>query len=197
MIYFNGEFLPADQVHINPADRGFLLGDGIFETIPVFRGTPFKLMEHLERLKHGARLSKINIPYSLEIIQSSISVLINKNVLSNSDAVVRITLTRGPSARGLSLAGNTSPTLVITVASWISKSIEPARVIISDYRRNEFSVVSRIKSLNFLENILAKNDAEINDAQDAIFLNTAGNLSEATAANLFLAKENKTMLIFI
>lgn len=189
MIYFNGEILPADQVQIRPEDRGFLLGDGVFETIPVFQGIPFKLLEHLERLKRGAEITKIKLATSIEAIQSSIQELIDKNNLSNADAIIRITLTRGPGPRGLSISLDTSPTIMMTVSKWLRKPATPVHVLISKHRRNEFSAVYSIKSLNFLENILAKNEAETALAQDAILLNTAGNLAESTASNLFLVKD--------
>jgi branched-chain amino acid aminotransferase len=103
-----------------------------------------------------------------------------------NEAAVRITLSRGPAARGLLPSGTPTPTLLVGAAQ-LPPVAPPARLVISEItRRNEFSPLSRIKSLNYLDGVLARQEAEKAGADDALLLNTAGNVAEATAANVFL-----------
>ncbi len=177
MLWLNGHLLPNQEARIDPADRGFLLGDGVFETL---RGTTH-LGRHLARLRAGATVLGIPQPWSdADILQAATAVL------AGQDAALRITLTRGPAPRGLLPSAGTQPTLLIT-ASPLPPAPAPAHAIIArTTRRNEHSPLATIKSLNYLDSIVARREAATAGADEAILLNTAGVVAEATAANLFV-----------
>ncbi len=190
MIYLNGHLLPDEQAHINPADRGFLLGDGIFETMRSYQGRIFRLDNHLDRLFSGAEFLGIPVPLLRDELARGLSATLEANQLSNRGASLRLTLTRGPGPRGLNPPPRPQPTLLITAASLSQTNFPPAKAILAkDIRRNEHSPSSKIKSLNYLDNILARRQADQAGADEALLLNTAGNLAEASTANLFIVRE--------
>ncbi len=183
-ISINGVLTDADTARIDPTDRGFTLGDGVFETIVVRKNAVRHLKAHLDRLRHGAGVLGIPLPGDDQHLAGMIGAAITANALT--EAVVRVTLTRGPGARGLASPAKPTPTLVIT-AGPLPPPAEPAKVIIATVtRRNEHSPLSGIKHLNYLDNILARREAEATGADDAILLNTAGRVAESTVANVFV-----------
>jgi branched-chain amino acid aminotransferase len=183
-LWLNGAILDAAAARIDPADRGFTLGDGLFETIRVAGGKPVFWSAHCARLRAGAAVLGITVPYHDAALARAILDLLAANSLT--EAAFRLTLTRGPAARGVLPAGAENPTILIT-ASPMPPPPPPARAIICTVtRRNEASPLSRIKSLNYLDSILARQEAARLGADEAILLNTAGRVAEASAANLFL-----------
>ena len=183
-ISLNGVLIEQDVARIDPSDRGLLLGDGVFETIAVRKGTARRLPAHLARLRLGAAV--LNIP--LTQTDEQLAALINDTLTANAltEAVVRVTLTRGPGGRGIVAPAEPKPTLMISAAPQPAPA-EPARVIIAqDTRRNEFSPLAQIKSLNYLDNIIARQQATAQNADDALLLNTAGRIAESTVANIFV-----------
>jgi branched-chain amino acid aminotransferase len=183
-ISVNGMLTDASAARIDPSDRGFTLGDGLFETIAVRKNAVRHLAAHLARLRRGADFLGIPLPGDDQHIAQMIGAVITANALT--EAVVRVTLTRGPGARGIVPPPQPSPTFVIT-ASPLPPPAASARVIIAGVtRRNEHSPLSRIKHLNYLDNILARQEAEKLKADDAILLNTAGRVAESTIANVFV-----------
>lgn len=184
IVSINGVLSDAASARIDPADRGFTLGDGVFETIAVRKNAVRHLAAHLGRLRQGASVLGIPVPGSDQDLAGMIGATIAANALK--DAVVRVTLTRGPGSRGIAPPPQPTPTLVITVAS-LPPPPGPARVIIATVtRRNEFSPLARIKHLNYLDNILARREATAAGADDALLLNTAGRIAESTVANVFV-----------
>ena len=113
VVFLNGNFVPEADAVVPLNDRGFLLGDGLFETTRVAHGRPFRLAQHLERLARGSDFFKIKLPFTPREIQKFAAELIEKNALN--DAVLRITVTRGPGLRGYSTAGAGQPTLALTL----------------------------------------------------------------------------------
>ncbi len=188
-IWLNGALLPAKQARIDPSDRGLTLGDGLFETIRVAGGVPLHVQRHLTRLRHGAEQLGIIPPLDDAEILAAFTQTLAANALE--EAVLRLTLTRGVGPRGVAPPANARPTLLITAASWVAPSVDLSAIICQSTRRNEFSPLAAIKSLNYLDNILARREAALRGAEDAILLNTQGNVAEATAANLFLLKNGK------
>jgi branched-chain amino acid aminotransferase len=188
IVWLNGALIDADAARLDPTDRGFTLGDGLFETIRIATGRPAHLDRHLARLRGGAEFLGIPVPSADDDIAAAISSLLAAEGLS--EAAVRITLSRGPAARGVLPPARPVPTLLITVGP-LPPAAAPAHVIIATVtRRNEASPLSRFKSLNYLDNILARQEAVRHGADDAVLLNVAGRIAEATAANLFvLAKD--------
>jgi branched-chain amino acid aminotransferase len=181
LLWLNGALLPAAEARIDPADRGFTLGDGIFETIRADGGVPAHLPRHLVRLRAGAAVLGIDIAFSdLALMDALIAVA------AGATCALRLTLTRGAMPRGVLPVGRATPTMLITAAP-LPPALSPARVIVAaSTRRNQHSPLSRIKSLNYGDSILARQEAEAAGADDALLLNTSGDLAEATAASVFL-----------
>ena len=183
VIHLNGRLLTEADVRIDPTDRGLTLGDGLFETLRARDGHALRLSRHLGRLRAGAAVLGLDVPYSDQDLGRHLAETLAANGLA--DGVLRLTLTRGPSVRGVLPSGPSSPTLMITASSH-DAAPGPASVIIATVtRRNEHSPLARCKCLNFLDNILARQEAEKLGADEALLLNTAGRLAEASAANLF------------
>jgi branched-chain amino acid aminotransferase len=186
-ICLNGAIIDEADAHIAVSDRGLLLGDGVFETVAVRRGEIKRLTAHLDRLGRDAKAIGLRTPWADSAIKGWIEKLVVENNLP--DAAVRVTLTRGPASRGLLPPADAKPTLLISTAP-MPEPAEPARVIIAtSTRRNEHSPLSRIKSTNYLDSILARREAEAREADDAILLNTQGLVAESTVANIFVLVE--------
>ncbi|UEM03144.1 aminotransferase class IV [Skermanella rosea] len=182
-IWLNGALTEADVARIDPADRGFTLGDGLFETIRVAAGRPCHLDRHLARLADGAAVLGIPLPMETPEIAAGIASLLAETEWA--EAAVRLTLTRGPAPRGLPPPDTPRPTLLATAAP-ASPPPAPARAVIARSTcRNELSPLSRLKSLNYLDGILARREAVDRRADDALLLNTRGRLAEATVGNVF------------
>lgn len=183
-LWLNGVLLPEEEARIAPADRGLLLGDGLFETLRVAAGRPLRLDRHLARLRAGAAVLGLPVPLDDAGLAAAMAALLERRGLT--DASLRLTLTRGPGPRGLLPPAEPTPTLLITAAP-LPPPLPPARVVVArDTRRNEHSPLARIKSLSYLDGVLARQEAARRGADDALLLNTAGRLAEASAANLFL-----------
>jgi branched-chain amino acid aminotransferase len=183
ILWLNGALCAAAQARIDPADRGITLGDGLFETIRLAAGRPVHLIRHLARLHEGARLLAIPVPYDDGRITAAIAAVAGANRLA--DAAIRLTLTRGPAPRGVLPPDPPSPTMLITAGPLPAAG--PVRVIVSTVtRRNEASPLSRIKSLNYLDSVLARQEAARRGADDALLLNSRHAIAEATAANVFV-----------
>ena len=184
-VYLNGDLMAASDARIDPADRGLTLGDGLFETIAVRGGKPARLDAHLARLRDGARVIGLDVPVSDQALADALLEVAEANHIA--EGVLRLTLTRGPGPRGISPPDPARPTLLITGWPGDLAAPEPVTAVIAAAtRRNEHSPLSRIKSTNFLDGILAVREAAGKGADDSLLLNGAGNLAEASAANLFL-----------
>jgi branched-chain amino acid aminotransferase len=183
LIWFEGRLRPAAEVAISPSDRGFTLGDGLFETLCWRGGRILALEAHLARLLEGARVLEIPLPLLPEALAAALAATATGNGLS--EAALRLTLSRGPGARGLAPPPDPRPTLLISAAP-LPAPLPPARLITATFtRRNQHSPLARIKSLNYLDNILARQEAARAGADDALLLNTEGRLAEASASSLF------------
>ena len=189
MLYLDGHLVEPEQARIDPRDRGFLLGDGLFETMRAERGRVPFLDRHLDRLEASAAILGIPLPQPRAALAAACLEVLQANGLTNCIAAVRLTLSRGPGPRGLAPPPEPEPTLLITVAAIAEGPPAPARAVISSIRRNEHSPLSRIKSLNYLDAVLALREARERGADDAILCNTAGRLACASAANLFLVRD--------
>ena len=193
-VHFNGRLMDGAEARIDPTDRGLTLGDGLFETIAVRGAAPARLDAHIARLREGARVIGLDVPVSDQALADALSEVIEANDIAEGS--LRLTLTRGPAPRGLAPAGPAAPSLLIT--GWPGDlpgdSPEPVTVVIATRtRRNEHSPLARIKTLNFLDGIIAAREATEKGAGDALLLNTRGALAEATAANLFLVVDGRTV----
>ncbi|TCJ15246.1 2-keto-4-methylthiobutyrate aminotransferase [Rubrobacter taiwanensis] len=185
-VWTNGE-LAAAGARIDPRDRGFSLGDGLFETLRVRDGEILRLKSHLSRLREGAKTIGLPIPWSDEELAGALEATLAANGLSS--AAARLTVSRGvPERRGLLPDAGASPTLVVTADPFDGY---PARfyergmaAVTSGMPRNERSPLANVKSLSYLENVLARREAA--GADESLLLNTRGDLACASAANIFL-----------
>jgi branched-chain amino acid aminotransferase len=189
LLWVNGELLPAGEAALDPRDRGFTLGDGLFETMRVRGGAVPHIERHLSRLRVGAAVLELSPLPKDESLKDAIGKTLAANELA--EAAVRLTISRGvPENRGLLPEPEPKPSLVIHAEPFAGYPAElydrGARALISRIPRNERSPLARIKSLNYLDNVLARREAEARGADDALLLNTAGDLASASAANLFL-----------
>ena len=184
MIHLNGRLVPDDEARIDPADRGLLLADGLFETLLARDGRAEELEAHLARLARGADL--LGLPLPDLNIALAVAETLQANGLTQGRAAVRITLTRGAGPRGLLPPDRPTPTVMVTATPSPEPDRFPARLVLADARRNEHSPLSRLKSLSYLDSVLARREAARLGADEALMLNTAESLASATAANLFL-----------
>ncbi|MDP6602702.1 MAG: aminotransferase class IV [Rhodospirillales bacterium] len=191
-VYLNDRIIGAESARIEPTDRGLLLGDGLFETIAVFGAKLRRLDRHFARLRGGARVIGLPVPTDDEGLARALAETRNANEIV--DGLLRLTLTRGPALRGVLPAPGARPTLLITASPRDTASPSPARAVISTAtRRNEHSPLSRLKTLNYLDNVIARREAEARGADEAILINTVGRLAETTVANLYVVIVGETL----
>jgi branched-chain amino acid aminotransferase len=191
LAWLNGTLMAPDQATIAANDRGFLLGDGLFETLRAEHGAPLHTARHLARLRDGAATLAIPLPWTDAALAGAMVVV--AAAVPHNEAAIRLTLTRGPAPRGILPPEKPVPTCLITAAP-LPPIPPPARVVIATVtRRNEHSPLSRIKTLNYLDSIMARQEAERLGADDAILLNAAGRVAEATAGTLFIKLGDETV----
>jgi branched-chain amino acid aminotransferase len=188
-LWVNGKLLPVGEAALDPRDRGFTLGDGVFETMRVREGAVLRLERHLSRLRAGADVLGLFPLAEDEDLTDTIARTLAANGLT--DAAVRLTVSRGvPKRRGLLPETGPRPSLVVDAEPFAGYPVElyhrGVRAVISGIARNEQSPLARVKSLNYLDNVMARREAEARGADDALLLNTVGDLACASAANLFL-----------
>ncbi|AHJ66854.1 4-amino-4-deoxychorismate lyase [Granulibacter bethesdensis CGDNIH4] len=193
LCWINGQVLPLSEARLSPMDRGAMLGDGVFETILMRNGRLIWVADHLRRLREGAEVLSIPVPMEEEAMRSGLIALAEAAGLT--DAALRLTLTRGEAAkRGIWPPGEpVCPVLYATIAAKAADTLilPPVRVAVcATTRRNADSPLSRIKSLAYGDAILARQEAERRGAQDAVLLNTRGDVACAAAGNVFIGLEN-------
>ena len=192
IVFLNGKFLPEAEAVVPLNDRGFLLGDGLFETVRMAQGRPFRLAQHLERLVRGADFLKIKLPFTAKEIQKFAGELIGKNELA--EAVLRVTLTRGAGTRGYSTKGADKPTLALTLHPLPPQNgDEPLlwSLITSSFRIPASDVLSSFKSTSKILNVLARAEAEEKGADEALLLNANGEVAETAGGNIFWVYQDK------
>jgi len=180
--YVNGEFVPEAQAAVSIYDSGFLFGDGVFETMPVYSRRIFRFEQHVQRLFRGLDRLKIEIPFSIAGLQGVFQKLCEHDV---TDGIARVYVTRGPGAVVLSTKSPTQPTVVAIAWPRPANPPEDLRAIVSSVRVNHESSLTQIKSANRLPYVLAKQEASGAGADEALLLNQAGHVAEFSAYNLF------------
>ena len=191
IVFLNGEFVPAAQAVISVFDRGFLYGDGVFETMRVTRAAPFRWGQHWERLQRGANFLKLLLPFNVEALRSFAEELIERNQMP--EGVLRLTVSRGAGPRGYSPQSADHPTVVMTLhAPPVLDLKAPPRwhLITSSYRVAAGDPLLPFKTCNKLRQVLARAEADAAGADEALLLNSAGHIAEASAANLFWINDN-------
>lgn len=193
-IFLNDTFVSEDQATISVFDHGFLYGDGVYETLRAYHGQFFLLERHLVRLRKSCQLIGLDSPMPDTQWPALLREILHRNELA--EAAVRITISRGKGDIGLDPSLCPRPTIVIVAKPFLpyppSIKKEGVRLELVEIRRNPISCQSpRIKSLSFLNNILAKQEALRTGGFDAIMLNIEGNVSECTTSNVFFVKDGQ------
>lgn len=194
LIYVNGKFVPRSEAKVSVYDHGFLYGDGVFESIKAYNGRVFKLKEHVDRLYDSAKAIAMDIYLTKDEMTEIILETLRKNNLK--DAYVRLVISRGIGDLGLDPRKCEKPSVIVIAQGWgaMYGNLYEAGItgVSVSVRRNAPDVLSpNIKSLNYLNNILAKIEANEKGGDEAIFLDQNGFVCEGSADNIFVVKNNK------
>lgn len=191
MIYVNGRIVPKEEATISVFDHGFLYGDGVFEGIRAYDGVVFRLKQHLDRLYESAKTISLEIPLSHEELTDATLRTIAAN--NKRDAYIRLVVSRGAGDLGID-PGNCRACTVVIIVDAIKLYPEEMYqkgipLITASVRRTPLDCLdSRVKSLNYLNNIMAKLQAKQVGVLEAVMLNMQGTVAECTADNLFIVK---------
>ncbi len=191
-IYVDGTLYDKNDAKVSVFDHGFLYGDGVFEGIRAYDGVVFRLKEHIDRLYRSAKTIALDIPLTPE--QMTQAVLDTVAVNEQKDAYIRLVISRGPGDLGIDPGNCKQPTIVIICAEikLYPKALyeSGAAIVTSSVRRIPIQCLDpRIKSLNYLNNIMAKIDARRAGALEAVMLNHQGRVAECTADNIFFVAD--------
>ena len=192
VVFLNGQLVPEAQAVVPVRDRGFMYGDGLFEAMRVFNGRSFRMAQHLERMVRGANYLKIPLPFTPKQLQQFAEQLIEENKMT--DAVLRVTLTRGPGKRGYSPKDAGPPNVVMTMHE--IEPLDPANpprwsLVTSPFQIPASDPLASFKTCNKMLQIAARADAEARDADEALLINTNGEVAEAAGGNLFWVYHEK------
>lgn len=193
-IFLDGEYVKKEDAKVSVFDHGVLYGDGCFEGIRAYNGEVFKLKEHINRMFNAARAIELVIPYSKQELSDIVLETCRKNGIT--DGYIRLVVTRGVGDLGLSPLKCPKPTvfcIAATIALYPPEFYEKGlRVITSTYRRNKATIIDpQIKSLNYLNNILARAQADRMGAPEALMLTEEGLVAECTGDNIFIVKDGE------
>lgn len=194
LVYLDGEYVPMKDAKIPVLDHGLLYGDGIFEGIRAYNGRVFKLKEHIKRFFSAAKAIRLTIPLTREEVEEVVLTSCRKNNIT--DGYIRLVCTRGADGLGLYPKPSSHPPRLFCIAGQVALYPEQAyrdglKVITSSYRRNKATIVDpQIKSLNYLNNILASIEAHRYGADEALMLNEEGLITECTGDNVFMIQDS-------
>lgn len=195
-VYINGEFYEKQDARISVYDHGLLYGDGVFEGIRVYNGTIFRCKEHIDRLFASARAIALEMPMTRDEVAEAMRHTLDSNGLT--DAYIRVLVTRGIGTLGLDPYECTNPQVIIITGSialyppeYYEKGLE--LVTVPTVRNHPNAVNPRIKSMNYLNNILAKIECLQAGVTEAVMLNKEGYVAECTGDNIFIVKDGKLL----
>ena len=182
-VYVNGEYVPAGEATLPALDAGVLFGRGVFETFRARQGSVYRLDEHLRRLRAGAETLSIAPPAALAELPAIVRELARRCELD--DARVRLTLTAGAEGGAPSLLIQAKPATDYPPPMYE----RGASAVVASVRRNETSPLARTKTLNFMDNVLAREAARSAGADEAILLNGRGLVADGSAFNVFVVRD--------
>ncbi len=193
-IYIDGKFYPESEAKISVFDHGLLYGDGVFEGIRFYNGRVFRLEEHLQRLWDSARSICLEVPISRGEMTEALLETIRKNDMR--EGYIRLLLTRGVGNLGLNPAQCKKPSVIIiaaAIALYPKETYEKGLTVVTcaTRRTNPASLNPAVKSLNYLNNVMARIEANLAGADEALMLNDQGNVAECTADNVFVIKNGQ------
>jgi branched-chain amino acid aminotransferase len=194
LVFLNGQFVTEAQAVVPINDRGFMYGDGLFETVRVVNGRPFRLAQHLERMMRGADFLKIKCPFTAKDLRDFAGQLIGKN--KTPDAILRVTLTRGPGERGYTPKTDGKPTVVMTLhaAPPVVNRIQWT-LAVSSFRVPAKDPLASFKTLNKLTHVMARMEAVEKGVDEALLLNTNGEVAETASGNLFWVSRSQVCTV--
>lgn len=182
--WIDGEIVGGGEAKVAALDRGFQYGDGVFETIRAEGGSAFFLDEHLARMRRGLDALGIALPEAEERARATVRALV-RAFAPHAVLTVKVIATRGTGPAGPTSRGEFRTTMLAYARADATPRPEALSAVTSTVVRNERSKLTNVKSLNFLEMLLARAEAESAGADEAIVLNTQGSIAEASAANVF------------
>ncbi|MEP7015062.1 MAG: branched-chain-amino-acid transaminase [Verrucomicrobiota bacterium] len=193
-IYVDGKFCPEADAKVSVFDHGLLYGDGIFEGIRFYNGRVFRLEEHLERLWDSARSIMLEIKMSMREMTEALLETIRKNDLR--DGYIRLIVTRGVGNLGLNPTQCKHPNVIIiatTIALYPAEFYQKGLTVVTcaTRRTGPGALNPAVKSLNYLNNVMARIEANLAGADEALMLNDAGHVAECTADNIFIIKHGQ------
>jgi aminodeoxychorismate lyase len=187
IVFLNGKFVPESRAVVSVFDRGFLYGDALFEAVLITKGRPFMWDEHIRRLQRGVAFLQLTVSFSYPALRRHAMELIRRNRMP--DSILRLSITRGITARGYSPKNATKPTVVMSLhPAPVIKEMPRWRVVTASFRLTANDPLSDFKTANKLIQVLARAEADEAGAQEAILLNTDGFPAEGTTSNLFWIK---------
>ncbi len=191
LVYVNGKFVPEDQASVSIFDHGFLYGDGVFEGIRAYNGKIFRLKEHVDRLFDSAKAIDLDAGITKDEMSEIIKNTLRQNNLK--DAYIRPIISRGKGGMGLDPHKCDKPTIVCAAVNWGAMygdlyETGLSAVTVCVRRNTPDSLPPNIKSLNYLNNILGKIEANYKGGDEAIFLDRTGKLAEGSGDNIYLVK---------
>ena len=194
LIYMNGKLVPEEEAKVSVFDHGLLYGDGVFEGIRVYDGNIFRLTEHIERMYESAKTIGLEVPMTFEEVEAATVQTVEANGMR--EAYIRLVITRGRGDLGIDPSTCLEPTFFIICATI---QLYPAEfyetgipLVTASTRRIPMECLDpRIKSLNYLNNILAKIEARKAGVPEAVMLNLSGRVAECTADNIFIMRDGK------
>jgi len=195
-IYIDGKYYDKADAKVSVFDHGLLYGDGVFEGIRIYNSKVFRIKEHIERLYESAKAIILEIPMTKEEMKAAVEDAVKVN--ERKDGYIRLVITRGEGSLGLDPASCKKATVIIIVSDiqlypkeYYEKGI--ALVTVTSRRIPSECLDPRIKSLNYLNNIMAKLEAKQAGCLEAVMLNTQGFVAECTADNIFIVKEGRLL----
>ena len=195
-VYINGEFFDKENAKINVYDHGLLYGDGVFEGIRCYSGKVFKHKEHIDRLYESANAIALKIPMSKQEMISAVEETLKINNLT--DSYIRLIVTRGMGYLGIDPNNCEAPQVIIItdkIALYPKQLYESGLDIVtaSTVRTSPAALSPRIKSLNYLNNIMAKIEGHRAGCQEALMLNHKGEVAECTGDNIFIIRKGEIL----